>query len=464
MADNKEKIDITVYTFGLDDVVRQTVDGMVTQGNVIHGPVDIEKMMEPLDPVPSIILCGQPPEGVTLVEIAQTLRMQYQTQPIYYVCRSKVGYDRKVFIKNGFTEAYLLPLDNDLLKKNINDLLSQISSGKIKSFRPVKILDLEAGVQLNFDTTIFLPANKKYIKYSSSGDPLDQKQIEKLKTHQMNSLYVESQDMQKFYDYTSSRLKAIGQSTTLSATEKKEKLESSVRHLMSNLFIDNSQEATFEQGQNMVKDCQEIVKTFIMSSSNSDWYEQLMARVGDIGNNYSHHANVSTYAALFAIGIGMPNPEELAIAGLLHDVGLSELPPEVIGKKEEERTPEEQELYKKHPELSVELIKKRKLIVSEKVMKAILQHHECFNGTGYPKGFAGTRICKEAQILALADKFDYLTTVREGETLVSPRQAVEYFRNEMASDPSKMIFDPELLQQILKLFPEEEKAQGAVAA
>ncbi len=87
-------------------------------------------------------------------------------------------------------------------------------------------------------------------------------------------------------------------------------------------------------------------------------------------------------------------------------------------------------------------------------MKAIAQHHERYNGSGYPKGLQGDRISKEAQVLSLADEFDYLTRLVEGKPQLNAKQAVEKLRTEQMGDPSKVKFNPELLGKLLTLFPE----------
>ena len=116
-------------------------------------------------------------------------------------------------------------------------------------------------------------------------------------------------------------------------------------------------------------------------------------------------------------------------------------------------TKEQSELYQKHPQTSVNLVKSRKIVVPDIVTKIILQHHELYNGTGYPSGLFGDRICKEAQILALADRFDYLTRLIPGKPLLTPSQAVEQLRREQVNDPSRIHYNPDLLKRLLTLFP-----------
>ena len=100
------------------------------------------------------------------------------------------------------------------------------------------------------------------------------------------------------------------------------------------------------------------------------------------------------------------------------------------------------------------MIKKRKVILSDKIQKIIAQHHERFNGSGYPEGLIGERIIKEAQILALADEFDYMTSINPGKKRMSPKEVLLHFQEEIKKGPEGLLFDPKLLAQLIEIFPE----------
>ena len=73
----------------------------------------------------------------------------------------------------------------------------------------------------------------------------------------------------------------------------------------------------------------------------------------------------------------------------------------------EELTPEEVELYQQHPELGVKVVEKNKLI-NNSVKQIILQHHECYNGTGFPNQLKGQQVSTLGNILCLVDDFVHL--------------------------------------------------------
>ncbi len=425
---------------------------------------NLERLLEPFDPAPGIIIVGTPGADVPIAEVAQALKMNYQEPPIYCLWTKRDGYERKHFVKNGFTDAFLLPMEASSFKKTFREAISTASKGAIKAFRSVKLLDIEPGTILDFETAIYMPVNKKYVTYSGAGDPIDPERVEKLKKHHMNAIHVPHEQMQKFYKYTAKKLSDIGTSGTLSETEKREKAQEAVRNLIGGMFTESAKELSFDQGKQMLNDCQEIVKSFVLASGAGDWFAKLQAATGEASDSYAHSTNVSTFSSLFSMALGVGKPEELALAGLLHDIGLAELPPACSTKAESEMNPEELEQFKRHPELSVNLIKTRRIVVSETVTKIIQQHHERYGGKGFPKGFAGTRLMKEAQILSLADRFDYLTSMRAGKKTMTPMEALEYFKTEASQlKAEELYFEPALLNDLIKVFTTGGVQPGAAS-
>lgn len=441
-----------ILAFGVPPEIENILGELSKNASITRVPMDLDQMMEPPALLPCMVLVGPPPSDIPAIEIAQALRMQFPELPIHLCCLNREGFERKLLIKNGFTDAWLLPLDTDNFRTVVSEILAKASSGAFRVYRPVKIIDLEPGDVLDFETAIYLPANKKYVRLSAEGDALEATRIDRIKRSKFTSIQVPADQIKLFYDYSAKRLRSLG-AGDMSVTEKREKLTGAIRDLLSGLFTEET--ASFESGAEIMKDCGEIVNAYILQGAESEWFCRIQTVLGERGDSYSHSANVSTLAALFSMGLGIGKPEDLALAGLLHDIGISELPVEIQALDPEKMTPAQFEVYKTHPERSVKLIRSRKIVIPESVAKAVLQHHELYNGSGYPSGLFGDRISKEAQILSLADTFDYLTRLRDGKPLLTPQQAVERLRTLQVNDPSKIHYAPELIKRLIQLFPSQ---------
>ncbi len=124
-----------------------------------------------------------------------------------------------------------------------------------------------------------------------------------------------------------------------------------------------------------------------------------------------HSENVSRYAAALAEEIGLPPKEtdEIAIGGILHDIGKIGSSEDIL-LKEGRLTEEEFRVMQKHPENAVKILEPVGL--SDIILQIILHHHERCNGQGYPGGLNRDQIPIGARIIMVADTIDAMTSDR----------------------------------------------------
>ncbi|MDU2063476.1 MAG: HD domain-containing protein [Sporomusaceae bacterium] len=163
---------------------------------------------------------------------------------------------------------------------------------------------------------------------------------------------------------------------------------------------------------------------------------------------FRHSVNVSAVSALIATWLKYPadSVSAVALAGLLHDVGKSQLPPEILNRVNR-LTPEQYELYKSHTTIGYDLAKKAKGI-AESVLAGIVEHHERVDGSGYPNRLSGDEIHPYARIVAIADLFDEaLTIAAEKPGALSPYTSLDKLREQIYSIDAKtcMIFRNNML-------------------
>lgn len=155
-----------------------------------------------------------------------------------------------------------------------------------------------------------------------------------------------------------------------------------------------------------------------------------------------HCERVAFFACVLADSAGF-NSRSLfwfRIGALLHDIGKIIVPTEVLNKPGK-LTPEEWELMKRHPEAGLELV--ADIDFPGDIRAIIRNHHERWDGKGYPDGLAGESIPFAARILCVADVYDALTTTRSYRPGLTHARAAEIMRG----SPGQ--FDPELLDIFL---------------
>ncbi len=137
-----------------------------------------------------------------------------------------------------------------------------------------------------------------------------------------------------------------------------------------------------------------------------------------------HQAQVAVLSIRIGADIGYDRRRlvMLGMAGCLLDVGLWQLPESVL-RRLDALTPEEQALYRSHPRLSAEMIK-RWGSPSEGITDAVLQHHEREQEQGFPARLAGAAIHPDAKILGLVDTYTGLTVPPSSRPRLRPHEAV----------------------------------------
>lgn len=140
---------------------------------------------------------------------------------------------------------------------------------------------------------------------------------------------------------------------------------------------------------------------------------------------YTHSVNVSVLMAGLASALGYSKERILqaGIGGILHDIGKVRLSERLTSKKGV-YTRQEMELIRMHPQFGLEIIQQCNRDIPDRSRMVIAQHHERINGSGFPKQLKGERIEEMAQICAIADTYDQLTTESPIRSACLPQEAL----------------------------------------
>ena len=139
---------------------------------------------------------------------------------------------------------------------------------------------------------------------------------------------------------------------------------------------------------------------------------------------YQHTLSVSGYAAAFGaqIGLGRTDLGRLVRAALLHDIGKSRIPVEILNKAGR-LGPAEWRLMQRHPDIGADLLQAQGGFERE-VIAVVRHHHERLDGGGYPDGLRGAAISDLVRIVAICDVFSALTERRAYRQPASPAEAL----------------------------------------
>lgn len=157
----------------------------------------------------------------------------------------------------------------------------------------------------------------------------------------------------------------------------------------------------------------------------------------------SHYTHILAKAA----GLGEREADDLLNAAPMHDVGKIGIPDAILqksGKLDEA----EWAVMRRHAQIGAEIIGEHDSGLLRMARSIALTHHEKWDGSGYPNGLAGEEIPLEGRIVAIADVFDALTSVRPYKPAWPVEEAVALLRRE-----SGRHFDPELVELFLGQLP-----------
>jgi response regulator RpfG family c-di-GMP phosphodiesterase len=203
---------------------------------------------------------------------------------------------------------------------------------------------------------------------------------------------------------------------------------------------DKRQKAEYDTLENQLNEIQslqnEIVNTQI----------EIIFTMGAVGESRSketgnHVKRVAAYSEILALNYGLSEKEseKIKLASPMHDIGKIGIPDSILNKPGK-LTKEEFEIMKTHAELGYGMLKnsERELLKAASIVAR--EHHEKFDGTGYPRGLKGEEIHIYGRITAVADVFDALGSERVYKKAWEDEKLLDFFNKQKG-----LHFDPLLI-------------------
>ncbi|MGZ3651960.1 MAG: HD-GYP domain-containing protein [Bdellovibrionota bacterium] len=368
-----------------------------------------------------------------------------------------------------------------------------MKADKSKMF-PVSLEKLRAEDGAPFPLFLFLRRNERFIPIRLPGDPIGMKKYETFLRKQHLELWVPNnfQDIFKTYlEYqertgnpvqTIAQVAALAESTpagasTSSAAPKKKSEEAAIvgdALTDEDLTSEEKAEVLSAVSQDMMralnqittrgkearaeglKRCKEIADEILtVAGKNSNIYDEILA-LRNSQEDIEHSVLVGTMAAMFGMAVGYTDEAllaDLTVSAIFHDIGLVRVKPDVMAKHEMKWTPEERKEYQRHVDASVVILQESGAEFHPRVYRMITEHHECYDGSGFPKGLKGAQIDEGSGLLHLANLFDRLCTGKQTGTDLSPAEAFDYIYEGTVNT-----VQPELVNRVFQFMLTEKSA------
>ncbi|HEY8489903.1 MAG TPA: HD domain-containing phosphohydrolase [Dehalococcoidia bacterium] len=320
------------------------------------------------------------------------------------------------------------------------------TSSRQEPFFPIPKAAISDQSVTGFD--LYVRLADRFVLYKSGRVPFDR---DRLLRHNIDTLYVSTADRAAFEGYLLRQVETIMQDAAVPPAEKADVLYHLATTRLERLFQEPEDPETARQVKAVtaVTVDQLVHHRSVLAS--------LIRLVSHDYRTYSHSVNVCAYAVALGARLRIFSEAELhtlGLAAMLHDIGKARLDEEIL-QKEGGLTPVEWAIMRRHPETGVELLRELGLL-EEYGLRAVLEHHEAQDGSGYPRGLRGEEISLMGRILHIADGYDALTSHRPYRPAMTAFRALSTMRYRTPG-----AYDEDLLAEFVLLLGGVDAGQPA---
>lgn len=363
--------------------------------------------------------------------------------------------------KAGATEYMIMPFEMKDLKEvleehqSLNDMMSTLPRRDTVSdveevdatddeFSSVSINEFYNSKAVLFDVFIKI-SDEKFLKILHAGDKFEKDRIDHYKNEKsLKVLYFKTTDRKKFIQYNNYLAKKLVNNDNVSGATKVQILKNITDKINEEAFTNGLKPQVVDEGKEV---CESV---FNLVEKQEDLFKLLKSFQEFDPQAVSHSFLVTLYTAAIIKQYDWQSKatiETAALACVFHDIGKMTLPKALLKMRPEDMTPDQLEQYKKHPEAGMEMVEGNKLI-NPSVKQIILQHHENFDGSGFPNGLKLKQILTLANIIHIADDFAHMLV--EGEmkptdalkALISDKNKIVHYNSSVVENFIKVFVDP----------------------
>jgi HD-GYP domain-containing protein (c-di-GMP phosphodiesterase class II) len=301
---------------------------------------------------------------------------------------------------------------------------------------PVATLRPESGCHFALYLGVPWRSGQRYILYKAAHIDLSEKKRRELLANGVTTLYVRDDDAGDYYQYVDQTIGQMMVSGKMSPKERSHILYETTQSLVKTTFERPDSPLLISTNRKVV---QHTVTALVAEPSMMRTMASLFAYDYSL---YTHSVHVSVLGTGLLLETGTHTAEELrdiAMGYLLHDIGKSRVPAEIV-RKPGMLTPLETRQMERHPVLGVDLMQHHEAMTPQ-ALGVVRHHHEKLNGNGYPQRLSGAAIPVETRICSVVDIFDALTSHRVYKPALSGYDALRHMFEHMTHELDREIME-----------------------
>ncbi|MGK5083310.1 HD domain-containing phosphohydrolase [Bdellovibrionota bacterium FG-1] len=333
-----------------------------------------------------------------------------------------------------------------------------LRSKRIEDYIEAPLDTFKPDQSIPVDIHLFFARNRSILIWCKTGETISSDQLAQQHTRGIHRAWIHRDDIIAWHRYLGAEShparvpptlrteEAIALQEVLSHPTLEDRTKNALTASAARDVLNSSATAETDQGvlyaRLFVRDILDIVLDSATEQTRSLTNE--LWTLGTAHPKMDHALNVATFAVLFAMASGRsdePLLVDVALASLLHDIGLTQLSTQITTQPQTHHLYQHRQKYALHVDEGIRLINTHVRGMPPRVKSLISQHHEKVDGTGYPRSLVDRQIDETAQYLILADLLESVASGRwDGtirslkealtaiETLQSERAAPEYVR------------------------------------
>jgi putative nucleotidyltransferase with HDIG domain len=312
------------------------------------------------------------------------------------------------------------------------------SDGKLRDHEMIRVSKelFTEGLPLAAEVYTKISSKENYILIGKKGDTSNLSSLHLMQSD-MVELYVRAEEYAHVVHHNVSLIEKTLKNGTVSPVVKMNLLKGVAESAMSDLVKKEVYIGSYDRCKQVVSFVQETVAQL----KEFDKFIEVFSKLP--GDHVGHSLSTAIVALMICekMDLTMKSTLEKVVMGaFLHDIGLKEIPQELLAKPRLQWTEEELHFYESHTIRGVEILRGIKEIPSD-VISIVLEHHENAMGLGYPRRIRDIKINPLARIVAVADCFvELLYGSGDEATRRTPEEAIHYIENMMGQPFNKPAF------------------------